>query len=226
MAREVSTTKQVALHLATRVTEGGVFTMESIRAAIPGVSQVDRRMRDLRPLGWTIDTYKTDPTLAPDELRVTKIGDRIWDPAAPKRLSTSVNARVRRQVFDRDHNTCQCCGIHAGEEYELYAGITARMTLGHYVPKSRGGSTTDPSNMRAECAMCNEANRHLTPSTVDERLLRAQIENMPKKDKTTIARWLAADKREWSTVEQVWAQLRQLPAPVRDDIAATLAAYL
>lgn len=226
MTRPLSSKQRVAQYLGEIIDEGETFTMNQVRYAIPDVNQIDRRMRELRELGWRIDTYKTDPTLSPEELRVTKVGDRIWEPGAPKRSAKSINSATRREVFARDRNTCQSCGIHVGEEYSEYPGTYARMTIGHYTPKARGGDPDDTNNMRTECSRCNEASRNLTPSTVDEHLLRARIDNMARKEKATIARWLVAGKRDWNPLEVVWSQLQQLPVPVREDIARSLAPYL
>src|SRR5437868_290630 len=70
---------RVAHWLFAEVGEGRVFTKNDMRDALPGIEQIDRRMRDLRPLGWKIRTYKVMPTLAANELFLEKIGDRIWE---------------------------------------------------------------------------------------------------------------------------------------------------
>ena len=37
---------------------GEKFTKLGLMDAVPNVSQADRRMRDLREIGWVIDNYK------------------------------------------------------------------------------------------------------------------------------------------------------------------------
>ncbi|HEY9618315.1 MAG TPA: HNH endonuclease [Microcoleaceae cyanobacterium] len=50
----------------------------------------------------------------------------------------------RREVFRRDHYTCQYCGS------------TKRLTLDHVIPRSKGGSHTW-DNVVAACEKCNSA---------------------------------------------------------------------
>ncbi len=54
----LGTRVRVALWLASEVGEGGTFRKQQLRDAMPGVEQIDRRMRDLRPAGWEILTYR------------------------------------------------------------------------------------------------------------------------------------------------------------------------
>jgi hypothetical protein len=61
-----------ALWLAAEVGEGGVFTKEQVRQAFPGISQADRRIRDLRDYGWVIHTNTDDASLASGEQRLVK----------------------------------------------------------------------------------------------------------------------------------------------------------
>lgn len=221
-----SSISKVARYLGTVVCKGGVFSMNQVREAVPGVNQVDRRMRELRELGWRIDTYKTNPSLMPAELQLAEIGDRIWETKTRTHRIAGVSSATRRKIFDRDNNRCQCCGISVGEEYDMYPGRRARLTVGHYLPKERGGNPDDTSNMRTECSLCNETSRNLTPSTVDVSLLRARLRELPRKEKEQFARWIATDRREWSNTEQLWALFRQLPTPARKEIVDELAPYL
>src|SRR4051794_13683960 len=71
---------RVALWLLSVVGEGHLFTKAQLRDAFPGVEQVDRRMRDLRPHGWQLLTNREDASLSPDELRFVKAGEEVWDP--------------------------------------------------------------------------------------------------------------------------------------------------
>jgi 5-methylcytosine-specific restriction endonuclease McrA len=51
----------------------------------------------------------------------------------------------RRNLFARDHNTCQYCGKHH---------TTSQLSLDHVIPRSRGGKTTW-DNIVAACLKCN-----------------------------------------------------------------------
>jgi len=70
---------RVAHWLCTVVKEGNVFTTGEMRNAIPGVAQVDRRMRDLRKQGWVIETYRENGQLKSHERLLQKVGARVWE---------------------------------------------------------------------------------------------------------------------------------------------------
>lgn len=207
--------------------EGSQFTMQQIREACPGIEQIDRRMRELRELGWQIDTYKTSDSLAPQELRITKIGEPVWEPGSRRRVGRGISATIRRQVFDRDGHHCVPCGIGAGESYPGQPGLgKARLTIGHYQPKGRAGDPDDIANLRTECAICNESVRDMTPAVVDVSLVRVQMKNLARKDKATLGRWMLQQQRDHTTLEELWMKIRQLPAPIRDELQQELAGYL
>lgn len=67
--------RRVAQWLVTNVGQGGIFHWLDVKHAFPGVSQIDRRGRELRDLGWVITTYREDPTLGQDEVRLDVIGN-------------------------------------------------------------------------------------------------------------------------------------------------------
>src|ERR1700722_7484392 len=66
-----------ALWLLQVVGEGNVFTKEQVRAAFPGISQIDRRIRDLRDYGWVISSSSDDATLSADEQRFIQAGTAV-----------------------------------------------------------------------------------------------------------------------------------------------------
>ncbi len=69
-------------------------------------------------------------------------------------------ALSRKNVFRRDHYTCQYCG-RSGVE----------LTLDHVVPKSRGGRTTW-ENLVTACKACNAKKGNRTPEEAGMRLLK------------------------------------------------------
>ena len=156
-----------------------MFTKTQLREKFPGVSQIDRRVRDLRKVGWTIHEYRDADGLSPDEQRLVAVGEHVWEPGFRWPKSLTVPGNVARAVFDRDHNRCVVCGVSAGEEYPEEPGKIARLTVGHLIPKQRRGSTEDVGNFRTECARCNESARHLTAAPVDQALLQAEIQHLP-----------------------------------------------
>lgn len=59
----------------------------------------------------------------------------------------------RRNLFKRDHQTCQYCGARPGN---------SELTIDHVVPKSRGGSSTWDNCVLA-CVPCNARKANRTP---------------------------------------------------------------
>ena len=57
----------------------------------------------------------------------------------------------RRNIFRRDHNTCQYCGRAGGD-----------LTIDHIIPRSRGGKTSW-DNLATACRGCNSKKRNFTP---------------------------------------------------------------
>ncbi|MBT1192053.1 hypothetical protein [Rhodococcoides kroppenstedtii] len=108
---------RVALWLAAEVGEHGVFTKASVRAAFPGVEQIDRRMRDLRGDGWVIATYREDRSLAQDELRLISIGGHVWERNYRSPSKDRPGEKERNAVLSRDMWRCRFCGTAAGDVY-------------------------------------------------------------------------------------------------------------
>lgn len=220
----VGAKKRVAHFLATEVEEGNVFSFQDVRTRITGIEQLGRRMRELREVGWRILSYKDTASLQPDELLLHTVGDRIWEQGyrwPTRRLS----AATRRKVFERDGSRCMVCGIDLGGEYPDRPGVTARPTVGHWVPKERGG-TDDVSNLRSECHLCNESSRDLTDAPVDVDLLSRRIRELGRGEKQVLASWMLTGRRTFTKPEQLWAQYNQLPQPDRDVIREALSASL
>lgn len=215
----------MAHHLATEVGEGASFTMQSVRDACPGIEQIDRRMRELREVGWVIRTYKDHAGLQPQELFLETIGDRVWEPGYKGTAVQRISGPLRREVFARDGNRCQECGIGAGEEYPDYPGRFARMTIGHWLPLARGG-TNAKTNLRTECSMCNETGKNATGTPVDPELVRVKMKALGRSEKAVLLTWMKAGRREFSPLEDVWSQYRSLPAEERSSMEGYLAGMM
>lgn len=75
--------------------------------------------------------------------------------------NNGVSQVVRRSIMRRDRFTCQICGI-VGREYRFRRGgfgyetdlPDVFLSIDHVIPRSRGGSS-DPSNLRVLCTLCN-----------------------------------------------------------------------
>lgn len=68
----------------------------------------------------------------------------------------------RRNLFRRDHNQCQYCGIRPG---------TAELSIDHVFPRSRGGKSSWENCVLA-CMDCNRRKRDRTPEEAGLKLLK------------------------------------------------------
>jgi 5-methylcytosine-specific restriction endonuclease McrA len=213
--------KRVGHYLWKVVGEGQKFDKATLRRIVRDTEQVDRRMRDLRKVGWRIRTYRDMALLKPSELYLEKVGDHIWEDGY-KWPKDGISAAARRRVLDRDGRRCMVCGIDFGEEFPDRPGEVARPTIGHIIPKERGGSITDLANLRPECQLCNEPAKNLTALPADLELLKREVVGLSRSDRATMSRWMAADRRTYSSVERLWAQYCQLPEPMRAEVRMSL----
>ncbi len=69
------------------------------------------------------------------------------------RMPVKIVAFSRRNVFKRDHFTCQYCGCRPGSE---------ELTIDHIVPRSRGG-VSSWTNCVLACIDCNSRKSNRTP---------------------------------------------------------------
>lgn len=231
---KIGSKKRVAFYLATQVREGGFFTIDDMRDTIrtadgKGIDEIDRRIRELREVGWIIRNYKTLATLAPNELFLETVGDRVWEKDYKTPRSTTLSASARAAVYARDGKRCAVCGIDFGDEYADLAALglhtKARPTIGHWTPRERGGSD-DLTNLRPECHLCNEQARNLTLTPVDVALLKRQIAELKRDDKRKLSSWLLTSRRTFTELERVWSEINKLPTNDRDDIKQYVADML
>ncbi len=216
---------RVALWLRDEVGEGGTFSKARIREAVRGTEQVDRRMRDLRPAGWVILTYRDKLSLQPDQLYLEKIGLPIWDPEYRAAGLRQISAKTRRFVYERDGHMRRRCGVAAGEEYADDPGSRGRLTLGHVSPhKSGGGANTE--DLITECARCNETVKHLTGVQMTKEQVWDRVRELPARGKRDLLTWMKVDHRPLSPAEKAWGLYRQLPAAVREELASELEALM
>ena len=81
------------------------------------------------------------------------------------RLPTAGVSFSRRNIFKRDHNTCQYCGVQPGSE---------ELTLDHVVPRAHGGITSWMNCVLA-CVACNKRKADRTPEQAAMRLRKQPI---------------------------------------------------
>ncbi len=78
------------------------------------------------------------------------------------RLPTGAVTFSRRNVFKRDHSTCQYCGAQPGSE---------ELTIDHVVPRSHGG-VSSWINCVLACMACNKRKADRTPEQAGLKLRR------------------------------------------------------
>jgi 5-methylcytosine-specific restriction endonuclease McrA len=88
---------------------------------------------------------------------------------------------TRREVFARDHHTCQYCGR-----------VGSDMTLDHVLPRHRGGGHTW-ENLVTACKPCNHRKGGRTPDEARFRLLRPPFE--PRSDVYSLFTPYLSDER-------------------------------
>ncbi|WP_448319452.1 hypothetical protein [Streptomyces sp. CO7] len=213
----LGTMKRVALWLIQVVGVGNTFTKNQLRETFQGVSQVDRRMRDLRDFDWKIDTNREDISLEADEHRFVAQGIPVWEPGkATRKTGSTVSAAQRHEVLMRDGRMCRSCGIGPGEKY-VGTDVTSQLDIARREVKLPDGRTE--VQLVIECNRCRIGNRELTADLGD--VLR-RIERLPAMEKKIFSAWVGQDARAFSELEEIWADYRTLPAEARRHIKDAL----
>ncbi|MFF0592576.1 hypothetical protein [Streptomyces antibioticus] len=205
--------------------EGSVFTKLQLFEGVPGVAQADRRMRDLRELGWKIDNYKTDPRLQPDEYRLTEIGTRIDLGEQPTEAPRPrIPAARRREALDRAGSACQTCGMRAGE---LYPDEDQRAVLSVHLIDPTPPADTELSNLRVECQRCNAGLRGGGAALpVPEDVLTRAIGLSSREEKRRLYRLMQSGRPERDDVDLIFAEWLRLSRDERVDVMLKLAGAL
>ncbi len=82
------------------------------------------------------------------------------------RLPTAAVTFSRRNIFKRDHFTCQYCGDQPGSE---------ELTLDHVVPRARGGESRWDNCVLA-CVACNKRKADRTPQQAGMKLRKEPVQ--------------------------------------------------
>ncbi|WP_433053166.1 hypothetical protein [Dactylosporangium sp. CS-033363] len=191
---------------------GNTFTKEQLRRAFPGLSQADRRMRDLRPYGWVISTNTDDATLLPEEHRFVSVGVPVWDSAARREadLRRPIPAKDRDAILARDHYMCTVCGIAGGEEYLDDPSQTAVLSVSQRVAVLPDGD--EAIGWATECKRCRAGASGSAAQAAD---VIASIQRLSPDDRQRLVRWMIVGRREASALEQAWIAVRRLPPEAR-----------
>lgn len=162
---------------------GRVIEGKEIQEASGGASEWARRVRELRDEeGYQILTNKDRADL--------KQGQYLLETTKRKpAFARGISKETRAFVLERNGNTCQSCGMAAGDADPFHEGRTIRLTMGHIIDKSKGGTDT-PSNLRAICNNCNEGLQNTAPPKPDRVHLLSQIRRATIDDQMIVLEWL------------------------------------
>jgi hypothetical protein len=213
---KMGTMKRAALWLVSEVGEGNVFTKAQLREAFPDVSQIDRRMRDLRDHGWRIDTNREDLNLDAHEQRFVQQGEPVWEPGKATKAKTLITATQRRELIQQDGHLCRSCGIAPGQ---TFAGTYEAAQLDVARRQVRQPNGTETVELVIECNRCRVGGRGLT---ADLGKVLARIRNLSSFERKILAGWVSDEQREFSQLEQLWAEYRALPAESRAAVKEAL----
>lgn len=203
-----------ALWLANEVGVGNTFTKEQLRQAFPGISQIDRRIRDLRDYGWVIRSNTEDASLRPEEQRLVKQGLRVWDPAERRKGGAStLPAKERRDILERDGYQCAVCGIAGGETYPDRDYETAVLSI---TKLSTAGPDGDIDHFVTQCRRCKSGQAALGHN--DIQILLTNIRALSEEDRRRLSLWAGRDRRGPTPLDRAWTAYRQLPADLRDRV--------
>ncbi|WP_194785185.1 HNH endonuclease [Actinomyces haliotis] len=195
---------RMAAWLRWNVKPGERFSTRELRSVLGGMTQehFQRRQRELRDYGWKYLSAKEDPSLG-EECELLEYG---WWPGEGRRPGrSSISAKLRREVFERDGRRCVICGRAAGEEYE--DGGRVVLTAGHVVANSHGG-VASLDNLQTECRRCNESARADTGTPLDPAAVLEAVRNLKRAEKSTLLDWLSQGQRTRSKLDAVYDQVR------------------
>lgn len=207
-----------ALWLLQEIGEGNSFTKEQIRDAFPGVSQADRRIRDLRDYEWVILTSSEDAALLAEDQRFVRAGVPVWDSAARRAAAPrAISNKDRLLAMERDDFMCTVCGISGGEPYIDDSNQTAVLSVTRR-------ETVMPGGRRAvllvtECKRCRAGS---TSVISDATKVLTDLQSLESGDQRRLLRWMERGQRGSTPLERVWNAYRRLPATARDEVRRTL----
>jgi hypothetical protein len=208
-----------ALWLLQEVGEGNTFTKEQLRTAFPGISQADRRIRDLRDYGWILHTNTEDASLLREDQRFVSAGVPVWDAEARRAaaLQGGLSSKQKQTIMARDGFMCTVCGIGGSEPYLDDSNQTAVLSV-----VRREVITTDGEEDSDWVVVCKRCTKGFigAPARADQVL--KDIKTLEPSDRLRIKRWMTRGRRGSTPLERAWNAWRQLPAASRDEIRAQL----
>jgi hypothetical protein len=216
-ALKAGTKIRTALWLIAEVGLGNSFTKEQHRAAFPGISQADRRMRDLRKDRWVIHTSAEDVSLNSDEQRLVAVGDPIWERGRKRKKDFAITAKLRKAVLAQSDYQCSVCGIAGGEAYPDVPHTTAVLGVSTRTVTLPDGGVE--KTLVAECKLCKSGHAE---EAFNLPALIAEFEHLSDVDRSVILAWISKGRR--SSLDRLWRQYRRLPEDLRKDVRQQITA--
>ena len=149
-----------------------------------GIKDYPRRVRELRALGWPIESRRDNLNLEPDEYVLTGEPPAVPPPQFARRVSQT----DRAAVLLRNNSVCQLCGRTPGDRTET--GRRVIMHVDHIEQQREGGAGTLP-NLRTLCSDCNEGSRDVAPPVpLSLARLKGQVRGATEADQREVYEWL------------------------------------
>ena len=144
---------------------------------------------------WS-DWQEIEPKVGEEFIKTTSIIFRIPEVIVLTEFNKVPMAQrvnfSRRNLYKRDMNTCQYCGVQPGTE---------ELTIDHVLPRSLGGETAW-TNCVLACVSCNSKKGNRTPEMADMKLKKAPEKpkfSLFKGDKIINSWKQFLDEAYWST---------------------------
>ena len=207
-----------ALWLLQVVGEGNTFTKNQLRDAFPGVTQVDRRIRDLRDYAWVVYASSEDASLLAEDQRFVKAGVPVWDPKARRAAAQkAISAKDRQAVLSRDGYMCTLCGIAGGESYPDEPLMSAVLAV------SRRTMTEDDGKERellvTECKRCRSGD---APAPLEVKDALAAAHELSPGEIRRLRRWMERGRRGATVLDLAWGAYLRVPPEERKEVADRL----
>ncbi len=208
-----------ALWLLQVVGEGGVFTKNQLREAFPGVSQADRRIRDLRDYGWVLHSSTEEATLSAEDQRFVKAGVAVWDPRERRKFTPrkAIPSKERRAVLARDGFMCTLCGIAGAEPYRDDPVMTAVLSVSRRKVRTLEGMETE--TLATECNRCRSGRDN---SPIDMGAAVGAANELTVGDRRRLLRWMERGRRGMTELDRAWETYLRTPADRRPEIVERL----
>ena len=181
MTRRIGARTKLREHFLANI--GRVMESDELRQVANDITEWARRVRELRQLeGFKILTNNDRDDLKPGQYL-------LEDPTPGPVFAGDISKETRAFVLDRNGFTCMMCGAVAGEPHPYDTTRKTRLHIGHIIDQSQGGSS-DASNLRALCSVCNEGASNLTLERPSAQKLLIQVRRARGGDQLEVLKWL------------------------------------